>query len=146
MPRTKLCQCEVFMVSLIGASRQHRLESNLQSSTLKQSCSVLNHYEQNVSIVTSSKSLLPNWNLESRTKISPRTPTANKVKTDLMIMYVWTWAGRSFSCSKKYLCERNITDLSEPGNGTHHPSICSFLNSILKCHHKLQIRLSLSLN
>ena len=87
--------------------------------------------------LTLSNNFLPNWNFESKRKMSAKMPTTSTEKTDLKTTYDWTWAGRSFSCSKKYLCERNITDLSEPGNGTHHPPTCSFLNRYLKYHHKL---------
>lgn len=85
--------------------------------------------------LTLSNKFLPNWNFESKRRMRAKMPTATAKKTDLKTMYDWIWAGRTFSCSKKYLCERNITDRSEPGNGTHHPSTCSFLNKHLKFHH-----------
>jgi len=85
--------------------------------------------------LTLSNKCLPNWNFESKQRMSAKMPTATAKKTDLKTMYDWICAGRTFSCSKKYLCERNITDWLEPGNGTHHPSTWSFLNKHLKFHH-----------
>jgi hypothetical protein len=85
--------------------------------------------------LTLSSKFLPNRNFASKTKTIPKIPTTSKDKNDLMIMYDWICAGRTFSCSKRYLCVRNITDRSEPGNGTHHPSTFSFLNKNLKFHH-----------
>jgi len=66
--------------------------------------------------------------------MSAKMPTATAKKSDLKTTYDWIWAGRTFSCSKKYLWDRNITEWSEPGNGTHHPPNCSFLNKHLKFH------------
>jgi hypothetical protein len=85
--------------------------------------------------LTLSSKLLPKWNFVSKRKTSAKIPTTSTENTDLKTIYDWICAGRTFSFSKKYLCERIITDRSEPGNGTHHPPTSSFLNKDLKVHH-----------
>ena len=102
----------------------------MQTTTFKYELTWAKWYQH-----TFSNNFLPKLNFQSKIKTSPKIPTAITAKIDLKMTYDWICAGRTFSCSKKYLCERNITDQSEPGNGTHHPSTCSFLNKRLKFHH-----------
>jgi len=68
--------------------------------------------------------------------MSAKMTTGTTKKTDFKTMYDCICAGRAFSCSKKYLCERSATDRSELGNGMHHPPAVSFLNKYLKIQHK----------